>query len=66
MCIVGLPLCEPDAGGTVREVANPCIFRCKAQPRGRETIVAVNRPATFNRRQHAFDVHYIIEARFPL
>lgn len=30
MCVVGLPLCEPDAGGTVREVASPCIFQCIA------------------------------------
>lgn len=29
MCVVGSPLCESDAGGTVREVASPCIFRCK-------------------------------------
>lgn len=55
-----------DAGGTVRDVASLCIFRCGAKPRGRETIVAVNRPVAFNSRQQALDVHYVTHASFPL
>jgi len=62
MCVVGLPLCEPS--GTVREVASLCIFRCKASHVDeKQSSLSI---ATFNRRQHTFDVHYVIEACFPL
>jgi len=46
----GRSLCEP----MVQLEKRPAYFPTK-KPRGRETIVAVNRPATFDRRRHVLD-----------